>query len=188
MWGAVRVTRRGSCLVGCGLRRLVLAGVRLWGCPLVAPVPWCADVPWWPRSESRLEVGLALTRCGRVKRRRFLRCGAGPSTGVYPGTCPRNVSFPTCCGPCPFPLSVLVVPRWFLAPVMCCPRCPCFRGCVPFTLRLASPLCHGPSLCPGPFQCPGGGVMEGPGGRRWPVPGSGQSGATGGGFRGCRGG
>ena len=108
------------------------------------------------------------------------------SVGVCHGACPRSVPFPERCGPCLFALPVLVVPRWFLAPVMCCSWCPCSRGCVPLNMHISVPLCCWPPLCPVPSRFPGGGVVEGPGGRRWPIPKGRRSGATGGGFRGCR--
>ena len=111
-----------------------------------------------------------------------------PSVGVCPGACPRGILCPQCFGPCPFPLSVLVAPWWFLAPVMCCPRSP-----VPVSVCL-SPCAFPRFVAAGfpfalfPFRCSGGGVVVRSVGRPWPMPGAPWSGATGRGFRGCMGG
>ena len=184
----VGVTRCGSCFVGSGLRCLFLAGVCLRGGPPLGPVPWCVDVPWGPRGESRVGAGRRSLSVGWWNDAGFSGPARPPSMGLCTGPCPHSIPFPQRCGPCPFPLPVLMAARWFRAPVMSCPRCACSRGCVPVTLRLSSPLCREPSLCPVPFWCPGGGVVMGPGGRRWPMLGGGWSGATGGGLLGCSGG
>ena len=108
-------------------------------------------------------------------------CSLGSRLSSHPS--PSLVLWPL---PSPCPSvggpSVIPGPRVVLPPVPCAP------WCVPLTWCHSSPPCRGPSLCPFPFRCPGGGVVARSIGRRWPMPRAGRSGATAGGFEGCRGG
>ena len=157
-----------------GLQWRVLAGARLSGGPPYASV--------WPCS-------LVVSGC---------RLAGGSATGTVP---PVWCAPPLWCASClvivpsppvPTPLAFpLPIPGG--APVLPCPRvvlipvpCPCER--LPVTLGFSPAPCRRPSLRPFPFRCAGGGVVARSVGRRWRVPGDGWSGATSGGFWGCRGG
>ena len=108
---SVGVTWCGSCGVHSRLRRCVLAGLRLRGGP---PGAWV-----WPCS-----LGIAQCRPGGG-------AGAVPVPPVWcappswcASWCPSLPPLPQCHGPWPFLYPVLVVLRWSLAPLLCCPRCP----------------------------------------------------------------
>ena len=186
--GVTRCGGCGSCGAGSGWAGWPgMAGVCPWGFPSLGPVPWCGGVPWgpllsrvwctprWQCGGFRVVEWLALTRCagvGRCWSRRLPRLAAGASP--FCGCLPRFLSlcpapFPAL-WPLPFPPASVGAP---CVVVLWCSRRPFSRGCIPLTLRLSLPLCRGPSLCPLLAGCPGGGVVVGPGGRRWPMLGGG---------------
>ena len=160
---------------GPGLRRCVRAGVRLWGGPPGALVWLCP-------------VGVA-------------RCPLGWGGGAVPvppvwsappswcvSWCPSLRPLPQCHGPWPFLFPVSVVLRSFFAPVLCCPRCPVPVGACLLPGTSPRPLAAGLPFALFFLRCACGGVVARTVGRRWPMFGVGWSGATGRGFRGCRGG
>ena len=153
----------GPCGVRSVLRRPVLAGVRHQGSRDVS----CG----WGGAGSSV---VACPSCV---------CALVPVVALSPSV-PRPLVVPL---PGPFVVSC---PRVALPPV----PCPCVR--LPVTLGPSSPPWRGvlsrtlpfPCPCPFPSRWRGGGVGEGPVGRRWPTPGGRWSGATGRWFRRGRGG
>ena len=167
---------------GCGGGLCSALGVSPCGCTFLGPRGgwWlvcmlsglgCGGASWWVCASG---VARLVSRCGSVPlgcrgvdwvwgvgRCRVLRCGASPLRGCVPW---RPSSHP--------PLSPVLWPpsvpsACFRGPsVVPCPcdvllPSPCFRGCVPVTLRLSLSPCRGLSLCPFHFRCPGGGLMGG---------------------------
>ena len=84
-----------------------------------------------PLGWSALGLGVAVSLGGPAVstgswgtgRCRSLWCGTPPPAWCV-SWCPLSCPFLQCCGPCPFLFQVSVVLRWFVAPVLFCPRCP----------------------------------------------------------------
>ena len=172
-WGPVADARDPVWFVRCGVWVAVARHGRR------APLGWSVLCPAVAVSLCGLAV---LTGCSGGGGCRSWRCGAS----LLRGCVSWRVSL------CP-PLSLVEWPlrfpspsvgflrqcyvAWCPVPVGACPS-PC-----PFLLPLAAGLPFALSL----LRCPGGGVVGRSVGRRWPMPGGGRPGATGGGLRGLRG-